>query len=217
MDSQPWIAATITTSSRVFDLSKQDPFEITVKLMLHNSRPITFKERSTAIFNSLLLYEGGLTIKNTVTGQKIRRGSLHLCFESSNSDGTPTPQTQRDFITLIPGKEHVVQDSLNPIPAYPCFPTQGLSTQEIDERRERGRTWKWMNVATLEDGQVYELGIDENAAVRTWMQGSVAGILEAKKLGLRPGIISGEIRFIVEEPARFEVMRPDADGSLNWP
>ena len=98
------------------------------------------------------------------------------------------------------------------------FPTRGLTAHEIAERQaELPKTWKWPNVAGMQNGEVYQVGVSENAGVRSWMQGSVEALVEARRADGRPEVRREVVPFIVVESARFETRRLDTDGSLDWP
>jgi hypothetical protein len=219
----PSIAVRITTSSLILDLSQQTPFTISLTFTLNHTHPITFAARLATLFDGNLLRAGGLTFTNTATGEPVQRNSRNLHYESLSSndndeDATPSEQTKDRFVTLHPGQEHILHATLQPILSNPIFPTQGLTSQEIVAKQEAlPKTWKWYNVAGMQDREVYEVGISEGAGIRVWMQGSVEGLVEMRRIGLTPEARRGVVRFVVVEPTRFEMRRPDRDGSLDWP
>jgi hypothetical protein len=49
------------------------------------------------------------------------------------------------------------------------------------------------------------------------MQGSLTELLDMQKSGKRAKIRREVARYVVNELPRFEVRRPDRDGSLDWP
>jgi hypothetical protein len=216
MHHHPSIAVSIATSSPVLDLSKHDPFTITITITLDYPYPITFDKRFTSLFDGKALYEGGLSITNTSTKEQLARNSLSVCYDTSDEDGTPSEQSKDDFTTLFPGKDRQISVDIKPF-ELPVCPTSGFMDERLAEKQMPKKAWKWSNVSNLEDGQSYELGVSQEAVVRRWFQGSVAGVLEMKRLGLKPSIKNDVVRFTVRDTARFAVRRPDKDGSLNWP
>lgn len=150
----------------------------------------------------------------------MQRNKRNVCLmDSTNeSDPLPTEQTKHSFVTLHPGKEHVLHATLQPILSNAIFSTQGLTAQEIVQKQaELPKTWKWPNVGGMQDEVVYQIGFSEEAGVRSWMRGSVETLVEMRRAGLTPEVRSEAVPFVVEESARFEMRRPDADGSLDWP
>jgi hypothetical protein len=217
--SQLSIAVRITTSSPVFDLSQQTPFTISLALTLTHIYPITFDPRFTTLFNGNLLYNDGLTFTSTATGELVPRNTRDICYmSSSDEDTTPSEQTKNNFITLHPGKEHVLHATLQPFLSHSMFHTQGLTAQEIAEKQaELPKTWKWRNVAGMQDGEVYQVGVSEHAGVRSWMRGSAEALVEVKRAGLMPEVRTEVVPFMVVESARFKMRRPDTHESLDWP
>jgi hypothetical protein len=215
------IAVRITTSSPILDLSQQTPFTISLALSLNHTRPITFNPRYSPLFNGNLLYHDGLRFTNTATGAVVRRNTRNVCDMGSSSDDDdtmPSEQTKNNFVTLHPGKDHVLHATVQPILTNSMFNTQGLTAQEIASKQaELPKTWKWPNVGGLQDGGVYQVDVSEGAAVRRWMQGSVEALVEVRRAGTRPVVRGEEVPFVMVESARFEVRRPDGDGSLDWP
>jgi hypothetical protein len=213
------VAVRITTSSPILDLSKQDPFTFTVSLTLNHTHPITFDKTATTFYGGKLLYEGGLQFMDTTTKQIVRRNTINICYMSSyDQDGTPTKSSKETFATLYPGKPSIIEATLKPFIPPAFFSAKDLTDEEIVTKQEsQEKTWKWGNVGGFVDGSVYEVGFHEEVGLRLWLQGSVDGLLAVKELGLRPQIRREVIRFVIEENAKFEVRRPDKDGSLNWP
>ena len=72
-------------------------------------------------------------------------------------------------------------------------------------------------MAGMEDRVAYEVRVSEGAGVRAWMQGSVDGLVEIRRAGLRAEVKREVVPYVVEAAARFEMRRPDSDRSLNWP
>jgi hypothetical protein len=217
------IAVRTTTSSPVFDLTQPTPFTISLSLTLNHTHPITFDLRSTTLFNGNLLGADGLTFTNTTTGELVGRNSRIVCYMGSSSsdddDNTmPSEQTKNNFVTLYPGKEHVLNATLEPILSHDSFSTQGLTVQEIFQKQaKQPKKWKWYNVGGMQGGEAYEVGIKADAGVTSWMRGSVKSLVEVRRAGLRPEVRRELVPFMVVESARFEMKRPDTDGSLNWP
>jgi hypothetical protein len=213
------IAVRTTVSSPILDLTQKTPFTISLALTLNHTYPITFDPRFTTLFNGNLLYNDGLTFTNIATDKLVPRNTRDICYmSSSSSDTTPSKQSKNSFVTLQPGKEHVLHATLQPILHHSMFPTQGLTAQEFSEKQaELPKTWKWPNVATMQDGEVYQVGVSEYVGVKSWMQGSVEALVEVRRAGLRSEVRTEKVPFITVESARFEIRRPDTDGSLDWP
>lgn len=76
---------------------------------------------------------------------------------------------------------------------------------------------KWPIVHRLLDGEVYEIKVSDEARVKMWIEGDLGDILEFSTEGRPPILLDEEIKFEVKDTTRFEVKRPDRDGSLNWP
>jgi hypothetical protein len=141
---------------------------------------------------------------------------------SRNDDGDedimPSEHTKNSFVTLYPGKEHVLHAKLQPILTYGMFSTRGLTSQEIAQKQaEQPKTWKWHDVGGMQDGEVYQVEVSKEVGVRSWMQGSVEALVEMKRAGLMPEFRRQVVPFVMVESAQFEMKRPDTDGSLNWP
>jgi hypothetical protein len=214
----PTIAASTNTSSPVLDLSKQEPFTITVSLVLNYEHPITFDTRFVGLFNGRLIHKGGLRFTDVLSGEAVSQNERHVQYESSNGDGTPSPTTKDLFTTLYPGKETTLEVTLTPFLAAPLFNTDGMTLDQIVETRDvLGKTWKWYNVGGFEASGVYKIGVSENAMVRNWMQGSLDELLAAKKLGIRPERKTEAVRLVVMKAARFEAKRPYKAEGWNWP
>jgi hypothetical protein len=213
------IAVRTTVSSPILDLAQQNPFTISLALTLSHTYPITFDPRFTTLFDGNLLYNDGLTFKNIATGELVQRNTRDVCYmSSSDADTTPSEQTKNSFVTLHPGKEHVLHATLQPVLRHSMFPMRGLTAQEIAEKQAQlPKTWKWPNVAAMQDGEVYQVEVSEYAGVRSWIQGSVEATIELRRAGLRPEVRMETVPFITVESARFEIRRPDIDGSLDWP
>ena len=82
---------------------------------------------------------------------------------------------------------------------------------------ERVATLKWPLVHKLLDGEVYEISVSDEARIGRRMVGDLREILDSRMSNLTPTVKDEVIEFEVKETTRFEVKRPDRDGSLNWP
>jgi hypothetical protein len=196
------ISVRATTTSSILDLAQQTPFTISLTLTLDHTHPITFDPRSKTLFNGNILYDEGLTFTNTATG-----GDVTM----------PSEQAKSNFVTLHPGKEHMLHATLRPVLSHGMFSTQGLTAHEIVQKQsEQRKTWKWPNVSGMQDGEMYQVKVSNGAGVRSWIQGSVEALVEARRAGLRPEMRRQIVPFLMVESARFEMRRPDMDGSLDW-
>lgn len=107
--------------------------------------------------------------------------------------------------------------TLRPILSTPTFDTNGLTHKEIFEKqRSLPETWRWPYLWGFEDGKTYEISVSHQANVQKWMKGSIEGLLAMRDMGLRLEIRREVISYAVVETARFEVRRPDRDGSSNF-
>jgi hypothetical protein len=70
-------------------------------------------------------------------------------------------------------------------------------------------------VHKLFDGELYTIGISDEARVRWWMEGDLNEILESRKQGLKLSFRGEVIDFEVKETTSSQVKRPDSDGSLS--
>jgi hypothetical protein len=212
------ISVRATTSSSILDLAQQTPFTISLTLTLDHTHPITFDPRSTTLFNGNILYDEGLTFTNTATGELVPRNTRNVCHMDTGDDVTmPSEQAKSNFVTLHPGKEHMLHATLRPVLSHGMFSTQGLTAHEIAQKQsEQRKTWKWPNVSGMQDGQMYQVEVSNGAGVRSWIQGSVEALVEAGRAGLRPEVRRQIVPFLMVESARFEMRRPDTDGSLDW-
>jgi hypothetical protein len=210
------ISISITTSLPTLDLSIHDPFAITITFALHATHPITFNARLAYLFDGKQFCDDGLIFTNTGTGQQIERAMIDVCYDD-NAATIPTEDNQKsqEFVTLFPGKAHFIGATAMRPYSSNVWPKhvddmKGMAQEEIDEKQKAmGKVWSWFGIEGLEDGQEYEVGIADGEAVRCWLQGSVEGILEVKKLGLTPTVRREGIRFVAEKTARFKVRRPD--------
>ncbi|KAH7337909.1 hypothetical protein BKA66DRAFT_577433 [Pyrenochaeta sp. MPI-SDFR-AT-0127] len=187
------ISICISTSAHTLDLSLDTPFTITLNLTLQSTTPITFNKRSSSLFDKTLSRQG-LTFTNISTGKLVPRAKIYVSYLSS--DGLPREEDKEEWVTLFPDQDYVLETTFKPLD---------------------GDTSKWPKVAGFKDGQIYEIGVSEEAGVRTWIEGGLEDILEMRKSNLIPNVRKQAIGFEVRETKIFEVKRPDLDGSLNWP
>jgi hypothetical protein len=119
------IAFRTTVSSPIFDLAQQIPFTISLTFTLIHTCPITFNPRFTTIFDGNILYKGGLTFTNIVTGELVPRNTRDVSYISSSDDGaTSSEQTKNSFLALDPGKEDVLHATLQSSLRHSMSPTQ---------------------------------------------------------------------------------------------
>jgi hypothetical protein len=218
--AQPSLSISVraTTTSSILDLAQQTPFTISLTLTLDHTHPITFDPRSITLFNGNILYDEGLTFTNTATGELVPRNTRNVCHMNTGDDVTmPSEQAESNFVTLHPGKEHMLHATLRQVLSHGMFSTQGLTAHEIVQKQsEQRKTWKWPNVSGMQDGEMYQVKVSNGAGVRSWIQGSVEALVEARRAGLRPEMRRQIVPFLMVESARFEMRRPDMDGSLDW-
>lgn len=64
---------------------------------------------------------------------------------------------------------------------------------------------------------MYEISVSEEARIKNWFEGELEEILRLRSLNVIPTVNSDLADFEMKETKKFEVKRPDADGSLDWP
>ncbi|KAF1844986.1 uncharacterized protein K460DRAFT_365903 [Cucurbitaria berberidis CBS 394.84] len=211
-DLSPSIVVRLSTSSLVFDLSQPTPFTITLGLTLDYTAPITFRKIYTGLFDGKLLHEGGLTFTNAATGQHLPRNTIDICYRSDHEHCGPTWATRSDYVTLYPGREYVIERTINPVKVK--FLSAGINGEKGDTRHEG---LKWYGLWGFEDKARYQIGVSDAAVVKEWIEGSIWEILGWQILRGTPQMKRELIRYTVHDSGLFEIRRPDTDGSLNWP
>ncbi|KAF1847678.1 uncharacterized protein K460DRAFT_363729 [Cucurbitaria berberidis CBS 394.84] len=209
----PSISICISTPIPTFDLSLDTPFPITVILKLHYHQPITFRRREEHFFVTPL-GDPGLVFTNIRTGEKQIGSRVFVHYMSTNEDGLPTERNKEGWLTLHPGQPHTLDATIEPISGEGRMRT--IAEMESGSN-ERFATLKWPLVHALLDGEVYEISVSKEARIKKWMVGDLGEILDLRRSNLMPIIKDEVIDFELKETSRFEVKRPDRDGSLNWP
>jgi len=178
---------------------------------------VTFIRRYNGLFDGKILYQGGLTFTNIATAKQVPRNAINICYMDDTGQGLAWA-TRHEYITLYPGKEHIIERSINPMhnrrkTADEANPEKIIS----DDSDAPTANIKWYGVGGFEDGQTYRIGISEDATISEWLQGSIWEILGWQILGWKAKPRSEKISYIVRDSCAFLLRRPDTDGSLDWP
>ncbi|KAF2828016.1 hypothetical protein CC86DRAFT_203190 [Ophiobolus disseminans] len=205
----PSISICISIPISTFDLALMTPFAINVVLTLHHHHPITFRARDTRFFTNPL-GKPGLEFTNIRTGETQVGMEVTMCFiGASETDILPSEENKSGWITLFQGQPYSVDASIEPI-------GKGRMRTLAEQRsgsEERPTSLKWPMVHRLLDGDVFEIRVNDKAGVKSWIEGPLEEILARDET---PVLREEVIGFDVKETARFDVKRPDPDGSLNW-
>ncbi|KAF4465921.1 hypothetical protein FALBO_7235 [Fusarium albosuccineum] len=218
--AMPSIQAHISTSSPVFDLTSSAPFTISIDLFLQHLCELTFPKFASTLFNSSIFNEGGLTFTDTSTGIDVPRGRLELC--AWDHDGALRKENEQCFMTLRPGQKHTITAEMARIETRVKGSVEIGPITTVEEHaaamEKLPKVWKWRHARKLEDGKTYRVGIDQDASIKQWLEGSKQELLSKPLADRREGKMCTEpVQFHVVQPACFTVQRPDTDGSLDWP
>jgi len=200
MASSPAIDVIITSSPDVFDIDGHTDLSIRLSLTLRHDKPITLYKRETSLFDGKILHDGGLTFTDVETGQRVPRSTLNICYFSSESFSWAT---RSQYVTLHPGKQHVIHTGFTP-----------LSTSGR-EKTDPGESWvRSLKFAGFKDGQTCRMGISENAFVKDWFEGTVWELLGWQVLGWAPTTVHTRISYRVVESSVVTIKRLEADDDI---
>ncbi|KAF5500422.1 hypothetical protein CGCS363_v007370 [Colletotrichum siamense] len=211
----PHIAVRISASSDRLNMTEGIPLTFFIELTLHHSQPITWESHGWGITHgSTVFRDGGLTFRDTSTGQLVPRGHIDICVESG--DNQITEQNKGGWTTLYPGKPHVLEPKLEGTLGPQYWPPPQWTGETEEECRDRPHTVTWQFVRQFKDGKTYEVGISDEARIACYWNGTKEDFLSGRKTQSDATSRSGPIEYKVDETVSFTVSRPDADGSLNY-
>jgi hypothetical protein len=202
----PSIEARIN-SSPVFDMESDDPFNITIELILHHHSGVTFRINEIPLFNGKVMNKGGLTFTDTVTGIETPRNTIFFC--GPGPEGPLRVAIENGFTSLHPGEKHTIEGSMHRMDI--SFNLGPNSTPEGIKGaiKKRPKVCNWRHAENLEEGRTYRIGIDKDNVIKTWLEGSKEELLSKPltertddKMKLEP------IFFHLTQPAEFIVKRP---------
>lgn len=220
MHTMPSIDLRISTSSPLLDLTSENPFTITLDLFLNHTTPVTFPNSVSSLFNGTIFKKGGLSFCNVSTGDYAGRNITNIC-----TDDSPIilqKGQEESFTTLHCGQKHTITASMERVKARvgnPLDPYAYGTVKEFQIALDRMPTiWKWHCTGGLNNGTTYEIGVDDAACVQRWLEGTKEELL-SKPINERNenSMIKEAITVKVIQTSRFQVRRPDTDGSLDWP
>jgi hypothetical protein len=202
----PSIEARIN-SSPVFDMESDDPFNITIELILHHHSGVTFRINEIPLFNREVMNRGGLTFTDTVTGIETPRNTIFFC--GPGPEGPLRVAIENSFTSLRPGEKHTIEGSMHRMNI--SFDLGPNSTPEGIKAaiKKRPKVCNWRHAENFEEGRTYRIGIDKDNVIKTWLEGSKKELL-SKPLTERTDdkMMSEPIFFHVTQPAEFIVKRP---------
>jgi hypothetical protein len=203
----------ISTQIPTFNLSINTPFVISVILTLHHHRPITFRKRDTLFFK-YPLGSPGLEFTNVRTSETQIGMRINECYIGSSDGDLPEEANRKDWITLLPDQPYTLDTSIKQIGGGEW--RMRTLMERASGSDENPTSLKWPMVHRLLDGETFEIKINDGARVKRWIEGTLEEILEWSAEGRAPILVEKAIDFGVKNTARFDVKRPDSDGSLNW-
>jgi hypothetical protein len=211
--NSPLIFVDISTQIPTFDLSINTPFVISVILTLHHHRPITFRKRDTLFFK-YPLGSPGLEFTNIRTNETQIGMRINECYIGSSDGDLPEEANKGDWITLLPDQPYTLDTSIKQIGGGKW--RMKTLMERASGSDENPTSLKWPMVHRLLDGETFEIQINDGARVKRWIEGTLEEILGWSAEGRTPILVEKAIDFEIKNTARFDVKRPDLDGSLNW-
>jgi hypothetical protein len=194
----PTIDVSIAASPAVFDIDGFSHLKIRLSLTLRHDRPITLHKRNTSLFDRKIIHDPGLTFTDIETGQQVPRNTIDICY--FDNEGEISWATRRGYVTLYPGREHIVEKGFAPWGA-----TEG------EKKSSAASHLRWIRFAGFKDGQTYRIGISDEAVVGQWLQGTIWEILGWQMLGWVPTTEHANIPYMVVDSSVFTIKRADAD------
>lgn len=220
MLTMPSIDVRISTSSPLLDLTSENPFTITLDLFLDHTSPVTFPNSASSLFNGTIFKKGGLSFCDVATGDYAGRNSIILCRDDSPI--ILQKDREESFTTLHCGQKHTITASIERVKTRVgnrLDPYAYGTVKEFQNALERMPTiWKWDSTGGLNNETTYEIGVDDAVCVQRWLEGTKEELL-SKPIDERNenSMIKEAITIHVIQTSRFQVRRPDTDGSLDWP
>ncbi|KAI6775231.1 hypothetical protein HG530_001989 [Fusarium avenaceum] len=208
----PSIEARIN-SPPVFDMELDDPFTITIELILHHHSGVTFRTNEIPLFNGKVMNEGGLTFTNTATGIESPRNTIFFC--GPGPEGPLRVAIENSFTSLRPGEKLIIKGKMDHM--YMSFDGGPNTSPEGIKAaiKKRPRIWDWRYAENVEEASTYRIGIDQDNTIKRWLEGSKEELL-SKPLTERTDdkMKSEPIFFHVTQPAEFTVKIPDVEDIL---
>ncbi|KAH7236220.1 hypothetical protein BKA59DRAFT_516736 [Fusarium tricinctum] len=192
----------------IFDMDLDDPFIITVELILHHHSSNTFRTKEIPLFNGKVMNKGGLTFINTATGIETPRNTIVFC--EPGPEGPLRVAVEDSFTSLRPGEKYIIEGSMYRTYISFDFGPNGSPEEIKAVIKNRPKAWDWWHAENLEEGSTYRIGIDQNKAIKRWLEGNKKELL-SKLLTKRTDdkMKSGPIFFHVIQPAEFIVKKPE--------
>jgi hypothetical protein len=184
------------------------PFVITVVLTLRHISPITFKKGNARFFVNPL-QKPGLEFINIRTGET-QAGMPVLCMLNFNDRDLPVEEYKDAWLTLLPGQPNTLDASIKQ-----CGGEGGrIKTIAKQESGLKGRptSLKWPMVHRLRDGETFEIRLNDDARIKSWIEGTLEDILRDSTEGKIPMVIligCENVKYTTEFP-----QCPKADASL---
>ncbi|KAM0430789.1 hypothetical protein ACHAQK_010396 [Fusarium lateritium] len=195
------------TSPTLFDTESDDPFNITIDLILHHDSSITFRTNEIPLFNGKIMNKGGLTFTDTATGIEIPRNTIFIC--GPGPEGPLRVAIEESYTSLRPEEKHTIKGSMHRM--YLSFDSgPNVTPEEIKAiMKKRPKVWDWSHAENLQEERTYRIGIDQDNVIKKWLEGSKEELL-SKLLTERTDdkMKSGALSFHVTQPAEFIVGRP---------
>jgi hypothetical protein len=111
---------------------------------------------------------------------------------STGDGGFPTEASKETWITLFPEQTYILDATIRSVSGdkrgWGQFFVEKKSdaSEKAATLKEQNPMWKWPFAYKLFDGEVYTIGVSEEARVKQWMVGDLQRILESRKQGVTP-------------------------------
>jgi hypothetical protein len=201
----PSIEARIN-SPPVFDVESDDPFNITIELILHHHSGVTFRTNEIPLFNGKVMNKGGLTFTDVLTGIETPRNTIFFC--GPGPEGPLRVAIEESFTSLRLGEKHTIEGSIHRMNiSFNLGPNR--NPEEIKAvTKKRPKVWNLWHAENLEEGRTYRIGIDKDNVIKTWLEGSKEELLSKPLTERTDDKMKPEpIFFHVTRPAEFIVKR----------
>jgi hypothetical protein len=86
----------------------------------------------------------------------------------------------------------------------------------IEKLGTQVKTMRWHYVSGFEDGERYEIGIEDGMQINEWLAGSLEDILARKKSGVELVVQREAIKFELKGTVTFEMKRSGRDGHMEY-
>jgi hypothetical protein len=211
----PIILCSISTSAATLNLALNQSIKITTTVTLHYAQPITLR-RENPIF-SARLRTPGLSFTNVESGNQVPRIRRNCVFRVGTSHlDPPSEENKNMWITLHPDQPVVLENTLAPELTRDACPIMPTSPKMIAKLGIQVKTMQWHDISGFENGERYEIGIEDGLNIKEWLPGDLEDILERKSSGADLVVRREAVNIEVRETAIFEMKRQDQDGYLNY-